>query len=100
MYNISQNNALELLKPIKNHPSLNEIDLGSNQIRDISELGHLQGLTNLRTLTLKRNPVTMLPSTSWAPTITEISPNAQYGLSFRLKAIYMLPKLTGLFFFR
>lgn len=95
MYNVSQNNALESLKPIENHPSLNVVDLGVNQIRDISELEHLKSLPNLRTLTLKTNPVSLLPSTSWAPANAEISTNAQYGLSFRLKAIYMFPKLTG-----
>jgi Guanylate kinase len=54
----------------------------------------LNTLPNLRTLKLKRNPLSQLPASNWVPLNGSNNANAQYLPSYRLRTIFIIQKLT------
>ncbi|KAI8906863.1 P-loop containing nucleoside triphosphate hydrolase protein [Gorgonomyces haynaldii] len=91
-------NNVQTLEFCAGHPTLQVLDLEANQVNEVQEIEHLTSMKLLRSLKLRRNPVSLLPSSTWIPEQQGIGTHATaaYPPSYRLKTIFLLQQLISL----
>ncbi|KAJ3275235.1 hypothetical protein HDV01_000962 [Terramyces sp. JEL0728] len=93
----ASSNKIQNISCLAAHPHLNLLDLESNLIDDAEMVSQLSTLPLLRNLKITLNPIQdtlkIHPDTE---SDFPIHNNAYYPLSFRLKTIFLIPRLTVL----
>ena len=88
------NNNIESLSPLENHPNLGTLSISDNSISELEDIVILSTINFLRYLWIENNPVIGNSEDTWSPELTfPLHDNAYYKPSFNLYTIFLLPKL-------
>jgi guanylate kinase len=86
-----RSNGISNLKSLENHPKLTTIDIESNLIEDVENIHFLKTCKLLRSLRLKKNAITTLPTSKWALLQTKSIPGSLSSVpTYRSATIFLV----------